>query len=427
MQTKRIFLGLFLFLGDVFLMYVALFLAFLFRNGSLFYKNQDPFHQFFVLYIFWVLILFLLNLYDFHSFKDKKDFLSSLIVFSVLSFSASVVFLYFSSPISSNPKTILVLTVLIFDILFYFWRYLFNYFLELGHIKDKAIIIGANLKIKEVLPQINKIYDIVDFNNNEEIKDIIAREKIRLIILCGNCDKDLKNNIVKNFPFLDYISSEDIYESVAKKVCLDELNEENLVEKKYDKENKFRENFKRGFDVIFSVIGLIVLLILFPIIALLIKLDSKGSVIFKQKRVGKNGEVFEIYKFRTLREKSKEDKKLWREKDGQSVTFVGNILRKTHLDELPQAWNILKGEVSFVGPRAEWQELAEMFEKEIPFYRQRYLVKPGLLGWAQINYKASQSVQEAKEKFEYDLYYIKNQSVLLDLEIILKSIKLFLQ
>ena len=106
--------------------------------------------------------------------------------------------------------------------------------------------------------------------------------------------------------------------------------------------------------------------------------------------------------------------------------MIGKILRKLHLDELPQAWNIFKGELSFVGPRTEWIEFAKIFEKEIPFYKQRYLVKPGLFGWAQINFPASKSVDEAKEKFEYDLYYIKNHSLLLDLEIILKTIKLFL-
>ena len=127
-----------------------------------------------------------------------------------------------------------------------------------------------------------------------------------------------------------------------------------------------------------------------------------------------------------MKEAHDQNSKVWREKGGNEVTKLGAVLRRLHIDELAQAYNILKGDISFVGPRAEWQELAKVFEKEIPFYRQRYLVKPGLIGWAQINFPASKSVGEAKEKFEYDLYYIKNHSLLLDLEIILKAVKLFL-
>jgi lipopolysaccharide/colanic/teichoic acid biosynthesis glycosyltransferase len=116
------------------------------------------------------------------------------------------------------------------------------------------------------------------------------------------------------------------------------------------------------------------------------------------------------------------DKKLWREKDKSEITAVGRFLRKFHLDELPQLINILKGDISFVGPRPEWVRLAEIFEKEIPFYSLRYLLRPGLTGWAQLNFPASSSVAEAKEKFKYDLYYIENHSFFFDLEIILKTI-----
>ena len=132
-----------------------------------------------------------------------------------------------------------------------------------------------------------------------------------------------------------------------------------------------------------------------------------------------------IYKFRTMRSEGTKDHHTVREPTSNTVTAVGTFLRKSHLDELPQAWNMLKGEISFVGPRAEPAILADVFEKEIPFFKQRYLVKPGLFGWAQIHLPAYLSVEKEKEKIEYDLYYIKNHSLLLDLEIILKAIKLF--
>ena len=125
-------------------------------------------------------------------------------------------------------------------------------------------------------------------------------------------------------------------------------------------------------------------------------------------------------------ENGREYKDLWREKDKCNITKVGRVLRRLHTDELPQAINLLNGTLSFIGPRPEWSELARTFEQEIPYYKNRYLVKPGIIGWAQINYPPSKCVQEAREKFEYDLYYIKNRSFLLDLKIALRTMKVLL-
>ena len=210
-----------------------------------------------------------------------------------------------------------------------------------------------------------------------------------------------------------------------KKISLDSISEDWLEKNIFEEENKFYLFVKKIIDVVFGVVGFVLFIILFPFLALAIKLDSGGSIIYKQERVGKNGRGFTLYKFRTMYENKDNNQKVWREKDRSNITRVGRVLRRSHLDELPQAWNILKGDVSFVGPRAEWSELAGVFEKQIKFYKYRYLIKPGLIGWAQINFPPSRSIDEAKEKFEYDLFYIKNRSILLDLEIILKSLKLF--
>ena len=210
---------------------------------------------------------------------------------------------------------------------------------------------------------------------------------------------------------------------MEKKIILENINEDWIENNILKEENKFYLFVKRIIDLFFGSIGIILFIIFLPFLALAIKLDSKGNIIFKQERVGKNGKIFMLYKFRTMCEVK--DQKAWREKEGCSVTRVGKILRRSHVDELPQAINILKGDVSFVGPRAEWVELAKIFEKEIKFYKYRYLVQPGLIGWAQVNFPPSKSVEEAREKFEYDLFYIKNHSILLDLEIIFKSPKLF--
>lgn len=211
----------------------------------------------------------------------------------------------------------------------------------------------------------------------------------------------------------------------TKKVCIDDIDLEWIKDNISVNENVFYSLFKKITDIFFGCVGFVLFVIAYFIFYLPIRIDSPGDVLFKQDRIGKDGKVFTIYKFRTLQEKNKETGELWREKNKDSVTAIGRILRKTHLDELPQAINLLAGNLSFVGPRAEWIEIARVLEQKVPFYKYRYIIKPGLFGWAQINYKASKSVEEAKEKFEYDLYYIKNKSIMLDLEILIKSVKLF--
>lgn len=212
----------------------------------------------------------------------------------------------------------------------------------------------------------------------------------------------------------------------AKKIYLDDISEEWFKKNISKKESKSYLVFKIITDAIFGCAGFVLFILFYIPFALLIKIDSPGPVIFKQERVGKNGKIIVVKKFRTMQECKNTDGEKWREKNKNSITRIGKFLRFSHLDELPQYLNILKGELSFIGPRAEWVELAKIFEKEIEFYKYRYLVKPGLMGWAQINFPASKSVEEARKKFEYDIYYIKNRSILLDLEIILKSARLFL-
>jgi lipopolysaccharide/colanic/teichoic acid biosynthesis glycosyltransferase len=194
---------------------------------------------------------------------------------------------------------------------------------------------------------------------------------------------------------------------LAKKIPLTLINEEWFLENIIKKESRVDYLLKRSFDIFFACFGLLVVIFLFPFLAFLIKIDSPGSIFYSQKRLGKDKKIFTLYKFRTMKEVPKEKERIWREKEKDQITRVGKFLRKTHLDELPQCWNILKGELSFVGPRPEWIELAKIFEKEIPFYSQRYLIKPEFTGWAQLNFPPSISVKEAKEKFEYDIYYLK--------------------
>jgi len=183
---------------------------------------------------------------------------------------------------------------------------------------------------------------------------------------------------------------------------------------------------KRLFDLTLSFVLLPFVALLSIVISIIIKIDSKGPIFFKQDRVGQGGRIFKLIKFRTMYIDAESNGPQFAVKNDPRITRVGRILRKLHLDELPQIWNIIKGEMSFVGPRPEQAKFVEEFEKKIPFYNLRHLVKPGITGWAQIHQGYAAGLEETIEKLEYDLYYIKNMSIWLDLIIILKTISIIL-
>ena len=183
---------------------------------------------------------------------------------------------------------------------------------------------------------------------------------------------------------------------------------------------------KRVFDIVAS---LVLLLLTFPIIALfavLVKLDSKGPAFFRQQRVGLYGEPFELIKLRSMRTDAEKDGVKWAEENDPRITRLGRFIRKVRIDELPQTWSVLLGHMSFVGPRPEVPKFVEDLEEEIPFYGERHMVKPGITGWAQINYPYGASTEDARRKLEYDLYYAKNYTPFLDLVILLQTVRVIL-
>jgi sugar transferase (PEP-CTERM system associated) len=181
---------------------------------------------------------------------------------------------------------------------------------------------------------------------------------------------------------------------------------------------------RRALSVIISLIGLILALPLIPFIALAIRFDSKGPVLYRQTRVGKNGRLFKVLKFRTMRQDAEAaNGPQWAGNGDPRVTRVGKFLRSSRLDEIPQMWCVLKGDMAFVGPRPERPEIIELFSKDIPYYGVRHMVRPGLTGWAQIKYKYGSTVEDMREKLQYDLFYIKNASIGLDLLIMFQTVK----
>jgi exopolysaccharide biosynthesis polyprenyl glycosylphosphotransferase len=184
---------------------------------------------------------------------------------------------------------------------------------------------------------------------------------------------------------------------------------------------------KRLIDFIAALLGIIFLLPLFPIVMLLIKLDSSGPAFYSQIRTGLMGKPFNIYKFRTMRQDAESSGAQWAQKEDPRITRMGSFLRKTRIDEIPQLWNVLKGDMSLVGPRPERPEFIEDLKKVIPLYEWRSLVPPGLTGWAQIRHGYTDTTEGIRRKLQYDLYYIKNHSIWLDLEIMLRTIPMIMK
>jgi lipopolysaccharide/colanic/teichoic acid biosynthesis glycosyltransferase len=175
-----------------------------------------------------------------------------------------------------------------------------------------------------------------------------------------------------------------------------------------------------------ALIGAILSLPIAILTALLIKVDSSGPVLYRQERVGKNGRIFTLMKFRSMRVDAEKDGPVWAKSEDDRTTRVGRIIRRIRIDEIPQFWNILRGEMSFVGPRPERPHFVAQLAQEIPFYEQRHLIAPGLTGWAQIKYPYAASIEDARQKLEYDLFYIKNQGLVLDGAILFETIKTIL-
>ena len=211
------------------------------------------------------------------------------------------------------------------------------------------------------------------------------------------------------------------YEELLHRVPIRYLEAEWILRSFVDKARSetFSEMAKRAVDILGGLVGLFFVLILFPFVAVAILVESGRPILYKQVRMGRGGQLYNIFKFRTMRQDAEADgQPQWAEENDRRATRVGLILRKTHIDEIPQFYNVLHGEMSLVGPRAERPELVEWFQQHVPFYRARLLVRPGMTGWAQVNQQYASTIDETIEKLEYDLFYIMHRSFLMDLRII---------
>ncbi|GIW66256.1 MAG: hypothetical protein KatS3mg095_0154 [Candidatus Parcubacteria bacterium] len=402
---------------DTLFFYISLFITIYLRYGFEFETLKQHFLGFTLILPFWLIAFYSQNFYSFDLFKNK--FSLRLIKAFSLGFVITIIFFYFSPQLKISPKTNLFLFILIYLFIFIVYRNWFeDRFLKNKKIKILVILPKnfierfkkdfVNLTIYDfTIYEENLIYNYLDFNAIVISRKIYNQELINKII----------EKINYRVPIIELI---DFYEKNLGRIPLEEIDEYWILREIINPELKFQSFIKRILDIILSLIIGILSLPLLPLIALSIYLNSPGSIIFKQKRIGKGNKEFTIYKFRTMR--NLPDQGIWEKEKDERVFFIGKILRRLHLDELPQIINVLKNELSFVGPRPEQVNIVKELEKLIPFYNIRHLILPGITGWTQVNYKKPYNLDETKIKIEYDFYYLKNRNIFLDIVIILKTI-----
>ncbi|WP_071124066.1 exopolysaccharide biosynthesis polyprenyl glycosylphosphotransferase [Leptotrichia massiliensis] len=264
----------------------------------------------------------------------------------------------------------------------------------------------------------------------DEMESIIVKNNVDILVIV----KDIKSPDFKKYSKrifdlkingLKIMNYEEFNEDIQKKIDINQINEEWILQSNgFDiLNNEMQRNIKRGMDLILALILMVVLSPLALITAIIIKCESKGPVIFKQTRIGENMKPFKVYKFRSMKLHDPKKYSKYTLDCDTRVTKFGKFIRKTRIDELPQLWNILKGTMSFIGPRPEWDILAKDYAEQINYYNLRHLIKPGITGWAQVMFPYGESLDDAKRKLEYDLYYLKHQDLILDVLIVAKTAK----
>jgi len=433
---------------------VALFLGLYFwasgdawMEFSLEFIIERPPFWFFLLPFFWV--IFLVELYDVQRASNLKETLKG-IGLATLIYSLVYLLVYFTSEPNSLPRRGVALFIGLAALFTLLWRMLYIRIFTAPHLLRRVLIIGAGNAgqtivnvIAEQWPPPFFTIGLVDddpdklgktignysvIGDSQNLLKIISEQEVTDLILA--ITGEMRGNM-----FQAILNAQEmgvrltlmpqIYEEILGRVPIFLLEAEWIVRSFVEKSHTSStyQLTKRLVDFTGGLVGTMLMLVLFPFIGLAILLESGFPIFFTQERDGRGGQPYKILKFRTMeRDAEKEGEVRMTEENDERVTKVGWFLRKTHLDELPQFLNVIRGEMSLVGPRAERPQLIKQFQNHIPFYRARLLVKPGITGWAQINYGYAGSVEETAIKLEYDLYYIEHRTLLLDIAIILRTV-----
>ena len=418
------------FWGDILIFLVSFVLVLYGRYGNSDFIEQFDVHftPMLVVLIIWLIIFYIGNLYTYKAFSNILEITRQLTTVLIISFFITITIFYiFSRFFFLTPKANLVMFTVTFGILDTACRYLLRkIFLQKIHTSNILILASSPL-LREISEYINTSpqlgYSLYSSNSDlNNITKIIKEKNINQIVIDG---QSLKNRVVaKNLYSIlpkqvEIIMFIDFYESLFGCIPLSEIEEEWFI-REITNNKSIYESVKRLVEIISIIITAPITIPLIIIISFFVAITSRGPIIYTQERMGKNNKPFVLYKFRTM--KTGAEGPLWTEKKDARITLIGKLLRRTHVDEMPQLWNVFRGDISFVGPRAERTKLVEMYN-QIPYYEIRHIIKPGIIGWAQLNYPPSASLDEAQKKFQFDLYYLKNRSFVLDLFILIKTVR----
>lgn len=361
-------------------------------------------------------------------------------------------FIYYCAPHLIVGRGVFVIGIGFIAILTYGWRFLTCLLFKVKRFSQKILIVGSgNLArhvAREVLARKDYAFEILGFVDKDpgKVGQTVLSPKIvgTYDHLCDIAQRHIPATLVvavddrrDGFPLNELLTCkmqgmtiEDhstFLEKLTGKLMVENLNPSHLIFSEGFKKSKIMLSMRRSTEIFLSLAGLIILLPIILLVAIVIKIDSPGPALFKQERVGENGRIFYIYKFRSMRSDAESHTgPVWAMENDPRITRVGRHIRKFRIDEIPQLWNVLNGDMSFVGPRPERLYFVEDLTKMIPYYNQRHSVKPGITGWAQIKYPYGASEEDALEKFKYELYYIKYMSPFFDLFILFETVKIVL-
>lgn len=450
---ERLFL---LLVGDIIAATFALMLALFLWSKLDFWLNQYSFQEFVVtrpkLWFFFlplIWLIFMVELYDNRRSVRKRDTFQGIAIAAIISFCLYLIVFFLLAknyPLPRMSVGIYLVNVVLLTLL---WRLFYISIFTTPQFMRSVLILGEGEAtdaliniVKEMSPPPFQIMGLIDdelysqgirftivnvLGGSNELMGIIQSDRISDLILAlpGSINGSMIKAIVLAKEYgVEVTTMPVVYEDLMGRVPIFHLSADWIVRSFMDQTrmNIFYEVCKRSIDLIGSLFGLVALICAFPLISIAITAESGMPILFKQCRVGKNGLPFTMIKFRTMwPELSQNEGHQSTTKENSRITRVGTLLRKSHLDELPQFINIMRGEMSLVGPRAERSDMISQYEDNIPFYRARVLVKPGLTGWAQINFGYAVSIEDTATKLEYDLYYIKHRSLLMDLLILLRT------
>jgi sugar transferase (PEP-CTERM system associated) len=388
------------------------------------------------------------DLYDLTVVHSSRELLIRLLQAAGAA-SIIIALLYTLMPSLAIGNGIFVSSLVIFLIAIIAWRLLFNRLAYSSQLEERVLIVGGGAIARMVARQIQNQHDfgyrVVGFITDdvgrsvhtpaalgapEDIPRVVRDYAVDRIVV-GLSDRRGRLPISELLEAkLSGIYVEDAtttYERVTGKILIDDLKPSWLIFSDGFVVSRWTRFLKRTFDLGLATVGFVLAAPITLLTALAVYLDSDGPILYCQERVGEHGRPFTVYKFRSMRVNAEQaGTPMWARDNDERVTRVGRFIRKTRLDELPQLWNVIRGDMSFVGPRPERPFFVEQLAKEIPYYQQRHSVKPGLTGWAQVKYQYGSTVEDAMEKLRYDLYYIKHLSIALDLSIVFDTVKVIL-